>query len=431
MLPGCVAGQDEPRLALSLRGLRDTLPLHWDGSLGDPFGGSNGVVGAGGVVAASCTPADPDACVRQLVDASLSRVMCDQGDGCAGGGAFDPATRDHLASFLQSIAHAPARSRPGNDQISATAADGFRDFFTDRGGFGGDERATCADLGCHAPPLMAGTNSAELEGFDVPSLRGLGDRFVQFSLGITAAEEFLQATVSWSPTFQPLDERTTFFAAFSTLFVPVYGVGANAIFQMLEEAGTGVSGAFARQVTLDVATASGCPACEAETILADLETSDIRGLVNLRGAGLRNGSPVTVSFREGTGTYRVGNATLSRSELIAEAAAGNLLTTLTAHLRWSVDAETPQPLISVPGASCGTPGGIDPALPELTASSPARSTPTRSGFPTSSRRRTRTKEPRSWKSSRTASSTTTARSMRLPSARTHRRRKSSWSTASR
>ena len=43
----------------------------------------------------------------------------------------------------------------------------------------------------------------------------------------------------------------------------------------------------------------------------------------------------------------------------------------------------------------------------------------------------RTRGPRSSRSSRTASSTTTARSMRLPSARTRPRRRSSWSTASR
>ena len=65
------------------------------------------------------------------------------------------------------------------------------------------------------------------------------------------------------------------------------------------------------------------------------------------------------------------------------------------------------------------------------ASSPARSIPTRSGSRTSSRRRMRTRGPRSSRSSRTASSTTTARSMLLPSGRRRPRPRYSWSTASR
>ena len=44
-LGGCVAGEDEPRSTMPIRGLKNTLPLHWAGNLGDPFGGGNGDVG--------------------------------------------------------------------------------------------------------------------------------------------------------------------------------------------------------------------------------------------------------------------------------------------------------------------------------------------------------------------------------------------------
>ena len=42
---GCGDG-DEPRSTMPIRGLRDTLPLHWDGTLGDPVGGRNGATTA-------------------------------------------------------------------------------------------------------------------------------------------------------------------------------------------------------------------------------------------------------------------------------------------------------------------------------------------------------------------------------------------------
>ncbi|MCP5057240.1 MAG: hypothetical protein GY937_11005 [bacterium] len=49
---------------------------------------------------------------------------------------------------------------------------------------------------------------------------------------------------------------------------------------------------------------------------------------------------------------------------------GDLLATVTAHLRAGVSENTPQPLASVPGANCGTGVGTtgDPALPVLSGS---------------------------------------------------------------
>ena len=48
------------------------------------------------------------------------------------------------------------------------------------------------DSGCHALPLTADTNSTSLGGFDVPTMRGMTDRWLQFSIGITNAEEALE-----------------------------------------------------------------------------------------------------------------------------------------------------------------------------------------------------------------------------------------------
>jgi hypothetical protein len=47
---------------MPIRGLENTLPLHWDGTLGDPFGGGNGAVGLAGTPAPGhgCDPNDAD-----------------------------------------------------------------------------------------------------------------------------------------------------------------------------------------------------------------------------------------------------------------------------------------------------------------------------------------------------------------------------------
>jgi YVTN family beta-propeller protein len=84
---GC--DQEELRSTMPIRGLRDTLPLHWDGVLGDPFGGTNGEVqtpllGGGTQVPANCT--DEQSCFRHLVDATLG--------GVRSGGLSNPHQRE-------------------------------------------------------------------------------------------------------------------------------------------------------------------------------------------------------------------------------------------------------------------------------------------------------------------------------------------------
>src|SRR5690606_14066451 len=165
-------------------GLRNTLPLHWDGSLGDPFGGPNGEVGAGGNGGSDCSLGpigDPErdlACFRALVDASMAGVMCDQTPACPIGasglpGEFSAGERDDMARFLAHVSYPPARGRPVDDVVTPSALAGFAQFFVDFKGSGNDLGDlvgvdTCADMnsGCHALPLQADTNSSTLGGFD-------------------------------------------------------------------------------------------------------------------------------------------------------------------------------------------------------------------------------------------------------------------------
>jgi len=249
---------------------------------------------------------------------------------------------------------------------------------------------TCADMssGCHALPLGADDNSSTLGGFDAPTMRGLLDRWLQFSLGITNAEE----TLEWVKTAHPLDvglpldvetfptelpfdpadgfeEEVTFAAAFA-VFEPVYGKGAMDMIQMIEEASTGHSGALGRQVTLNPATAVAPELTATEAVIQALEDADARGQVNLRAVGTRwNGVSfawIELSYRD-DGTYKNANDSISytRPQLVAAAAAGDLVVTLTGTLPQNFGAETHrQPLLSVVGTADGATGNPDlPVLP--------------------------------------------------------------------
>ena len=413
---GACTGNDEPRTTMPIRGLKDTLPLHWDGTLGDPFGGPDGAVSNAGNVPPSCDLGGPDGdldCFRHLVDGSLSGVMCEQSGGCASGpsglpGLLDGGERDEMARFLASVAYPPARSRRIDDTIStaaspvpvpngngtpsglnANALTGFQDFFTNQGGQANPNTCADSDAGCHTLPLGAATNSQTLQGFDVPTMRGMTDRFLQFSLGITATEETLvlansglgilgvsglETPIRWNAA-DGLREITTFGVAF-LVFQGVYNTRPLHTFQMFEEASTGFSGAQGRQVQLNQRTTGGGLLAETETHLAALELADGRGLVNLRGDGMRAGAPVTLSFRS-DGLYKNGNdsVSLTRAQLISEAQTGTLVLALTAHLRsnWGA-AHGAQPLLAPTGTGSNGVTG-DPPLPVVASGSASNPPP--------------------------------------------------------
>jgi YVTN family beta-propeller protein len=306
---GACTQDDEPRSTMPVRGLRETLPLHWDGTVGDPFGGGNGAVGLAGSVDPSCSEGDPQTCFRDLVNGSLRGVMCDQASCPTGpSGLLGPLTdgeRNDMASFLAAVAYPPARSRRPDDAITTTARNGFGDFFTDQNSTSNGASGTtdtCADstAGCHQLPLGTVTNSSTLNGFEAPTMRGMTDRWVQFSNGITNTEEIASLAAvgvnfppivlpasqfPWNPS-EGFKELTTFATAFLA-FQPVYNTQAANIFQMFEEASTGFSGATSRQLTLNPANAGTSLTL---SLMNVLETADQRGLVNLTVAGVRNGA---------------------------------------------------------------------------------------------------------------------------------------------
>src|SRR5262245_33411632 len=139
------------------------------------------------------------------------------------------------------------------------------------------------------------------------------------------------------------------------------------LWQMFEEASTGYSGALGRQVTLNTVTATN-PGVQA--LLTSLQAADERGVVNLRGNGLRAGSAVDLSYDGFAHSYLVGNpaASLTAAPLLAEASQGTTLVTLTANLRSGAGGRQPL-LATVPNPSLPTQIS-DPPLPQLVSGSP-------------------------------------------------------------
>jgi YVTN family beta-propeller protein len=390
--PDCT--QEEARSTMPVRGLKGTLPLHWDGVLGDPFTSINGEVGTGTTAPANCT--NDQSCFRHLVNAAEAGVMCDQGScptnnvGQAGG--LSDAERDAMATYLQSVQYPPARTRRFDDQLTAQAVNGFSDFYENKGGVnppggGGLGPETCGDTandatsssGCHALPNNAGTASFFVGGFEAPTMRGITDRYLQFSGGVTNVRNGLEAAAAtgatdapWSPEIG-YDEFTVWAAAFGSAAVPgafrqAYNVGPFDIFQMIEEMSNGQSGALGRQVTLNLRSTSAGELAATQALLGALETADKRGVANLKGKGVRNGVGIELSFRSND-TYQGGGLSLTRAQLIAEAAAGTTVLTLTADQRSTVNAGTVQPTLWVPAAGTIVSNGR-PSLPQFTSTNP-------------------------------------------------------------
>jgi hypothetical protein len=145
------------------------------------------------------------------------------------------------------------------------------------------------------------------------------------------------------------------------------------MFQMFEEASTGYSGALGRQVQLNQATTQAGPTLTATLSgLNSLQTADSRGLVNLRGVGMRSGVRLVLSYRAGTNDYRdhTDGLILTQAQLVAEAQAGTLNMAMTGALPQNFGLEDyRQPLLSVTTLGNGS-GGTNPDIPFLPGDDP-------------------------------------------------------------
>jgi len=360
---GC--NQTIPRTTMPIRGLRDTLPLHWDGVPGDPFGGINSEVNdmvdeEGNPVNVEPTCTDEHSCFRDLVDGAMSGTMCDLANcptdlneaGLAG--AFDEADRDALAEFLKTVPYPPARSRKLDDTLSDLAWDGFRAFLIgnpwnpqegDDFGAGCSRASGSAVPACHSAPFWAGTNTPR-QGMDAPTFRGLTDRHLLLPNGRAGMWELISTTtlneVPWDPNNGP-DELYSGGMTCGTSELPISnrnslrGMGPFELFQLFEETSTGFSGAFGRQITIDATSATDAQAANTNAFLDYLEGADSDGVVDLRGNGTgSDGAEVVLLFDDGIynvldedGDVETG---LTRGELLQLALAGEVNVTLTARI---------------------------------------------------------------------------------------------------
>ena len=357
--PGC--DQAQPRSTMPIRGLKDTLPLHWDGIFGDPFGGINAVVADSGIdVPPNCT--DEHSCFRHLVDGTMSGAMCDQADCPTNGEGLDGALtieeRDAMSVFLKSVPYPPTRSRRMDDQLSDQAWVGFKQFLIGTS----EENPGCSRAGgCHMLPFWAGTNTP-VQGMDAPTFRGIPDRHLLLPNGRAGMWELhsfsLVSEVNWNPANGP-DELFSWGLTFGSPAIPLANRGSlNAgpfdLFQLFDEGSMGFSGAFGRQVTLDARTTAEDALAETLLLLDLLETAGDSGVIELRADGIRLDSVTAVSMVYDDGRYYtidedgMTKRPVSRDKLIASAQADELLVTLTGRMGANVDVDHPQPALWLP-----------------------------------------------------------------------------------
>lgn len=325
-----------PRTTQPVRGLRDTAPYHWDGTLGDPYGGNNSANIYGNALPNSIRGV-PESSVRHLIDRTLATTMTKVGSEVVNdagvSGALTEAERDDLAKFLLSVLYPPAQRRAYTNVLSKRAAAGFKLFHIEGDRSGEPEPNVCGD--CHRMPFWVSTNTPNT-GRDAPTWRGAQDRWRLFPPGLLNLIDFDDYR-EVAERGIPEQDMWRFSWRGRKRFDPVW--------HMVLEGSTGFSGAFARHVTLNVESA-------AEPLTDDLfnalEQADSEGGIVLQGEGvfIAGESVRQVSFEFRDGTYvEIGKVRKSytRAALISLAADGDLIGTFTARHGVNVGIDTPQP----------------------------------------------------------------------------------------
>ncbi len=331
-----------PRSTMPIRGLRDTAPFHWDGIPGDPYGGNNSANIRRSVPPNSSID-DPASSTRHVIDGGLAATMLLDGDETVNdegkSGALSAAERDDMATFLLSVPYPPAQRRAYTNVLSSEAEQGFRLFHID-----GDLQSkptpnVCGN--CHRMPFQVSTNTPGT-GMDAPTWRGAYDRFLilpQGRLNIIDFDFYRRVAERGQP------ERSIWQFSWSgrRRFDPVWN--------MVLEGSTGYSGSFARQVTLNKASAIDDLTGD---LLGALELSAGEGGVVLEVDGVFIGGskpqPVALQFdaqhKGGRYVKKDGDRrAFTREELVSLAVGGRFVGTFTGRHGLKSDVEHPQPAI--------------------------------------------------------------------------------------
>ncbi|MDA0282865.1 MAG: PQQ-binding-like beta-propeller repeat protein, partial [Planctomycetota bacterium] len=320
------ADQIEPRLSQQLRGLRDTAPYHWDGIPGDPYGGPNASTRE--QLPPNCDINKPESAVRHVIDGGMASTMLQHGSDAVNDegkkGYLTAAQRDAMAEFLLNLNHKPPRARAYTDELSDNALTGIERFHI-TGNRDKQNANTMVCGSCHTMPYLA-TDQASM---NVPSFRGALDRY-------TMQAQARQNIISL-PGYKEVAEQG--WPAEESWQRMLHGGEPNRlmpVIDMFKEAGTGFSGAFGRQVTLDKRTTQDPVTLD---LLAALETAAMQGTIVLQVTGKilkpgMNGELISLTFDSQTDrfvTSQPDNARYSRSELMTIAMRGEFVGTFTGH----------------------------------------------------------------------------------------------------
>lgn len=330
--------QIQPRSTMPVRGLRDTAPFHWDGIPGDPYGGIHS--------ASIRKPVEPNSkldpptsTVRHLIDGGLATTMHLVGDGSKNdegkAGELSKQERDDMAVYLLGVPYPPAPKRAYTDDLSGRAKKGFRLFHVD-GDHDPKQLAPNVCGNCHRMPFLVSTNTPG-SGMDAPTWRGAQDRWLilpQGRINIIDFDFYRRVAESGVP------EREVWRMSWGgrPRFDPIW--------DMVLEMSTGFSGAFARQVTLNKETAN---ADHSADLLTALEKAASDGAVVLECDGVMlKGKPEPVALQFDAGRYvKKGSdrAAFTRKELLALAADGKFVGTVTARHGAKASVDHPQPAL--------------------------------------------------------------------------------------
>ena len=332
-----------PRSTMPVRGLRDTAPFHWDGVLGDPYGGNNSA-NIRTSVKPTADAEDQTTSTRHLIDASLDGVLRADGNDAVNDegkpGMLTAAERDDMAMYLLSVPFPPAQRRAYDNVLSETAQQGYKLFHIEGDNDPSKSRPNvCGN--CHRMPFMVSTNTPGT-GMEAPTWRGAYDRFLILPQGRLNIIQF-PFYRNVAERGQPEEDIWRFSWGGRRRFNPVWN--------MVVEGSTGFSGSFARQVTLNTTSAK-------EALTADLlnalEVSASEGGVVLEAEGVfideSNSTSVELQFDPGfqRGAYvskARDLAPFTRKQLMSLAGDGKFVGTFTGRHGENADVESPQPAL--------------------------------------------------------------------------------------
>ena len=343
-----VTGGDQimPRSTMPVRGLRDTEPYHWDGIPGDPYGGINSA-SIHAAVPPNSDASDPRTSTRHLVDGGLATTMLKDGDKTENDegkeGFLTRSERDALAEFLLGVPYPPSQRRSYSNELSERAKEGFELFHIIGDVQGTPGANLCGN--CHRMPHWVSTNTPGT-GMDAPTWRGAYDRFLilpQGRLNIIDFDFYRRVAEKGN------DEREIWRFSWGgrEAFDPVW--------DMVLEGSVGFSGSFARQLTLNEATAD---SKFADDLLAALETSAKEGAIVLQADGVfvrnESGRRETLQFdvNRSDGLYvsiRNPSKSYTRARLTRLASKGRFVGTFTGRHGAHDDIDAPQPALWTEG----------------------------------------------------------------------------------